>query len=154
MHSAPLAAAPPAATGGVASPHQDSRQQHYGLASTSTAPTDADLRAVLQGAIWLDALAADVNAPTPRSPEDLVAVISAALERKVLTPVPLRRAPRLDEHLDEAISAIYPQEGCHLRLPPNRHVGSMAVDTSGSDMRELLSFWGDEATRRRGVTSP
>ena len=112
----------------------------------------ATLHAVLSSSpCWLEALAADVQAPLPESPEDLLAVIQSALERKVINPVPLRRAPHIDENLDQALRRVFWEE--HLSandVPAANHVGRTAVDACAADMRDMLAYLGacSDATAR------
>jgi len=88
---------------------------------------------------WLHALAADVNAPRPIGPEDVVQIINAALERKLMNPLPLRRAPHLSNDLDEQLRQVYADE-LGVDIPPPHHIGRCALDASTADVRDILSF--------------
>jgi hypothetical protein len=102
----------------------------------------ATLHAVLSSSpCWLEALAADVQAPLPESPEDLLSVIQTALERKVINPVPLRRAPHIDENLDQALRRVFWEE--HLSandVPAANHVGRTAVDACAVDVCDMMAY--------------
>ena len=112
-------------------------------------PQRAALHTVLLSSpSWLESLAADVEAPSPASPEDLFEVMQKALQRKVIKPVPLRRAPRLDEHrsLDEVLRELFWEE--HLQrtgVTEAHHIGRVAVDVHAMDVRDMLAFYlGDD----------
>jgi hypothetical protein len=112
----------------------------------------ATLHAVLSSSpCWLEALAADVQAPLPESPEDLLSVIQTALERKVINPVPLRRAPHIDENLDQALRRVFWEEHISANdVPAANHVGRTAVDACAADVRDMMAYLGgcSDATAR------
>lgn len=88
---------------------------------------------------WVDELAEEVGTAKPLTPEELVELISTALERKLISHVPLRRAPRLSEK-DDINTAL--QETYGDLIPPAHHIGRQTVSDNAhaSDMRELLEY--------------
>ena len=63
---------------------------------------------------WVEDLSSDLDRPLPQSAEDLVALLHAAIEFKKITPIPLRRSPRLHSDLDKLLaqSSLQPNLCC------------------------------------------
>ena len=90
--------------------------------------------------MWLDELAADVQLPRPRTNTELVVLLRKALSRKLLAPLPLRRAPRLDDgvDLDTTLASVF-GTARGVAAQPTTTVGrSCSVSCRASDMYETL----------------
>ena len=88
----------------------------------------------------LQDLAAELGTAPPQTPDALMAVIESALEHKIIAPLPLRRAPRLDDGVDVAAvtSELWRDD-----VPSPQHPGRLCVDGSAFDVHQLMSFRGD-----------
>ena len=101
---------------------------------------------------WMDHVSTAVDLPRPSCVEELTALLDMALEQKlscVVKPLPLRRAPGIDNSVDIG-AALLSTFGTELTFgtPPGgellghrgRHtdIGSRSGEIRWSDMRELL----------------
>lgn len=101
---------------------------------------------------WMDHVSTAVDLPRPSCAEELTALLDMALEQKlscVVKPLPLRRAPGIDDSVDIG-AALLSTFGAELTFgtPPGgellRHrgghtdIGSRSGEIRWSEMRELI----------------